>query len=631
MLPKSYWGKPVPIRATEEWVGYKTAVLRAWIDKKQTFAQVTAALGLKKAVLYEQRNKVLRGKQLQATAGNVAYLDEAGEQELREIVAKATQNDEGKRSSQYMPELVEIINKSKAARGDGKEVDLVSKSYIKKLEKKGVIDSGGAIEYTTEARGREEGDILNAVSILAAMEAIGKYVPPSLLINTDATTFEIGEGEHTGKVWHVKEEFGKRMVTGKRKSALPMGFKYFAGGSGIGKSMKAVIIAACDSLKPDDCLIWQVPGLAASNSDTDYGWLVLMKTRQPNAKFWDWYAKEVVVEFVKRQREAFRLYEGDDKKKPKWAMWILDGEEAQMRMFDDYRMQAFLRSHNIYVVKLPASTTAIFQPLDVSFLFCNSKRCVAYMVLNWHEQRDMDRILREFLRPYMKDGGKLLKTINGLQKVACALQHVMSRKILQGGFKQIGFVPYKPSTILAQCKVAPSHDEKEAILAALQELGRSFARDGHVTEATYAALGIASHARGDRRQAPKDQRAIQSQRAVLLTHEARIRARQQWLDAHPRGESARRPKKAAQAQKTKGGVKRKRGAGNKAKERTLDEDSEDEQNAPVLNAEEDESDEEEAVAMHDDDDDDDQHGAAGAQPARSSGKRVCIRPSHLDE
>jgi len=587
---------------------------------------------------------VLRGKQLQVKAGNVSYLDEAGEQELREIVAKDTQTDEAKRSSQYVPDVVKIVNKIKAARGDGREVELVSKSYIKKLEKKGVIDCGGAIEYTTEARGREEGDILNAVSVLAAMEAIGKDVPSSLLVNTDATTFEIGEGKHTGKVWHVfkcyivgshfhilKQDFGKRMVTGKRKSALPMGFKYFAGGSGTGKSMKAVIIAACDSLKPDDCLIWQVPGLAASNSDTDYGWLVLMKTRQPNAKFWDWYAREVVVEFIKRQREAYGLYEDGDKTKPKWAMWILDGEEAQMRMFDDYRMQAFLREYNVYVVKLPASTTAIFQPLDVSFLFCNSKRCVEYMVFGWQEQREMDRILRGFLRPHMKDGGKLQKTINGLQKVACALQTVMNRRILEGGFKQIGFVPYKPEKILAQCKVAPTPQEKRDILAALPELGRIFAREGHVTEATYTALGIASHASGDRRQAPKDQRAIQSQRAVLLTHEARIRARHQWLDDHPRGETARRPKKAAQAPKPKAIRKRKLGSGKKAKGRAPDEGSEDEQDAQVFDAEDDESEEEEAVNMHNNDDEDDQVGAVAPPPIRGSGKRVCVRPHKLDD
>ena len=86
MLPKSYWGKPVPIRATKEWVGYKTAVLQAWIDKKQTFEQVTAALGLKHSALYEQREKVLRGKQLQVKAGNVSYLDEAGEHSIPVLV-----------------------------------------------------------------------------------------------------------------------------------------------------------------------------------------------------------------------------------------------------------------------------------------------------------------------------------------------------------------------------------------------------------------------------------------------------------------------------------------------------------------------------------------------------------------
>ena len=352
MVKKNKAGAAAPARGTEAFVEFKTRKIQAWIDKKLTLQQVMSATGLGRAVLFKQKKLVKRGIKLQANKGREPYLSKKGQEKLRELISNSTVNDELKKSSQHKANLLQIINDERAEKGKAVPIFNLRRTFVYKLEQSGLFDVDGAVQDTTEARQREERCFRNNVSLCVGMEAGKQKIVPELLFNTDASTFVIGQGIYDGHFWHIKKEQDCKMLTSAGKQAMPILLKYFGLGSAAGKTGRAVIVAAVDSVPADECYPLQIPGLAGSNMQGDFGWLVLMKTRQPNAKFLDWYTREVIVPFVEQQREDFRLYLDAQLKEPCPSMWVLDGEEAQMRLFDDYRIRDLLRQKVIDALKL---------------------------------------------------------------------------------------------------------------------------------------------------------------------------------------------------------------------------------------------------------------------------------------
>jgi len=214
----------------------------------------------------------------------------------------------------------------------------------------------------------------------------------------------------------VKNEEDVSVASSGGHNKLPIGVKYFCLGSAAGFVANPVLIVACPSMKEDECACHEVPGLSGHNGSGGKGWLVCMKTRTPNAKFFDWFIRVVVIPFVEEQRANFDLYLDTEKKQGKHALMMLDGEQIQLNLFDDERLRKALLDAHIHCIKGPASTTGRLQPLDVGFVFCLLKRAVVYYVHDWQESTVLDEILRRLLRVFGLNGGELSKLVHALRK-----------------------------------------------------------------------------------------------------------------------------------------------------------------------------------------------------------------------
>ena len=82
-----------------------------------------------------------------------------------------------------------------------------------------------------------------------------------------------------------------------------------------------VYIVADDGMGPEDMEAIWIRGLVSLTSVTGGSWVVLMKTRKGNAKFWKWLVNTVSLPFMKDSMEHDRSEQ---------AVLDMDGEFEQI-------------------------------------------------------------------------------------------------------------------------------------------------------------------------------------------------------------------------------------------------------------------------------------------------------------
>jgi len=582
--------------------GVKADTVRDINEKKYTQSEAARRLGVGKDVVSKWMKKAKYGLFNHGVAHRPTDMDEEDKLEFIQSLIKNKQKSKDKKQRQHVPKLLEIINnRSRQRGGPGLKEDL-SQSFLARLEDSKLFDVGGATQAKTEARAREEASLRNFVSLGVAFEATAKGMDKHLILNMDMTGFAVlanADAKQHGHLWHVKNEDDVSVASTTGHSALPIGVKYFCLGNAAGFAANPVLIVACASMKEDECACYRVSGLSGHNGSGGFGWLVCMKTRTPNAKFFDWFIRTVVIPFVEEQRANFELNLNEEQKHPKHALLMLDGEQIQLNLFDDERLRKALLDAGIHCIKGPASTTAKTQGLDCGFIFCNLKRAVAYFVPDWENSTALDNILRRCLRDRGLVGGELSKLVHALRKITCALRKVMNAEVMSGGFKNVGVFPYNRSKILNRCTDPPTGMDMESIEAGWEALVDEFRRTGHNEEATFDRLNIRPDTGNDKRKAPKDKRSCTHERCVFLTHDGSIDRRLDWLATHPSASNGRNAKKAP---------KKKKAPSNKKRAKKAREDEEEDVDEMVVDGDDEEDDASEALdeLNEEGDDEDDQ-------------------------
>lgn len=536
----------------------KLRAVADWQAKKRTSTQICSALRIDKATLTKWKNRIERKVELRDSVGRPPIFESEDVEKFKQILTANGQKSEDKYSSQYKPDILRIRNERDRARGHGGLHEDVSRRTMYNMEKSGAFKVGGATQPKTEARAREGASLRNYVSLATAMEAVGKNIDPHLHFNMDATGFAVEDAKHGGNVWHLKDPDDESKISVGGHGKLPFGIKYFCLGSAAGFIANPILVVACPSMKAHEMAPYKVAGLAGTNQSGSFGWLVCMQTRQPNAKFMDWLVEHLIVPFVNEQRDNYELFFDGDRSKSKPALMHLDGEEIQMQIFDSERLRGLFQAANIHVIKGSASTTHKTQALDVGFTFALLKKAVKYSGLVCKDGTAFAQILIRILTERGLVGGVRTTAVHALQKVSLALKEVMSIKVIKKGFKSVGLHPYSRELILKRCTVPPTAADMDAVEVGMESLVREFRETGHNLESTFDALKIRPDTIFDKRTAPKDKRAIQSERCVYMSHDETFDRRLTWLAEHPRAGGGGKAKRGRNSTKAKAAPKAKK-------------------------------------------------------------------------
>lgn len=428
-------------------------------------------------------------------------------------------------------------------------------------------------ELTTEARAKATSSVRNAVSYYAlsayATNSLG--VPDIKLLNSDGTSFTVGATNRDATkvvVLKVEPGSGSSAATGKKRPNQTVSkkggptfglytIKVYITVNGNGTVMDPVYVLQDDDMKEDDCLIHPVMGLGATASISSKGYIVFMKSRSGNVKFYNWVAGMLIPEAVDQIDAAF----------PEIAslptFWKVDGEPIQLRPFKDPHVQAKLRDRNIHVGKSPHSCTAIFQECDAGNLFKAAKtvnrKMNSKVLANSIIQRRVQSVIEEhdtFMNPIQekaKNGNqtKAKKTakkkpkrkglsayhknlaVNGIMRVQLSLQATVKPQIIRDSYRLCGSVPLDLDRMLDQLRgTYVSPPERSHIKLVEHDLVDIMKLNGEISEADFDELLISEDAHTRPGLKRRDERVIYQRRSVLLTHPLLIE--REWdLDSLP--------------------------------------------------------------------------------------------------
>ena len=227
--------------------------------------------------------------------------------------------------------------------------------------------------------------------ILAFMTGIR----PELVMNSDDTTYSYGGSEDT-EVWACKikveggrgrsgqdEEKKKLREANKFEHAnqLPQGIKYRVLGNSRGTIAPGCYIVAAELMPGEEYRTYKIPNLSTSTDASAYGYLCIFgKNRAGPEAFNEWWAKEILIDFVKKIRAQHGWTAEDDK-----ALQSMDGEAKTLNPMTNGYTSPLLEAAGILLLKLCASCSLVAQAWDHGNFFNNSKKFSKRDDIRWKD------------------------------------------------------------------------------------------------------------------------------------------------------------------------------------------------------------------------------------------------------
>jgi hypothetical protein len=323
------------------------------------------------STLREWRRKVLKGIPVRDSRGRVGYMSKECEEELIKKVAED-------KHPPLMSEVNNIIKKEAETQKNlfkAKSNEKISGSYLLKKKKKlGIYETNA--EQTTFARIAAEEDSRNAMAMAAAVATIVPDIHPSLIMNADATQFNVG-GHDEGKVkvaavrGRPRQQYQVPPVSGRK---LAYFIKYYLLIDAEGTRGDPINIIADPCMGPDDFDHYTLKELASSTSRHDTAYIVFMQSRVPNKEFYRWFNETILIPFVEDQREKIPDYDCS-----KVGFFTLDGENNQIGVYEEIPEIGKIEAAEVITAKPPSSTTHLTQPCDVGNSFRGSKQELKFL------------------------------------------------------------------------------------------------------------------------------------------------------------------------------------------------------------------------------------------------------------
>jgi len=381
----------------------------------------------------------------------------------------------------------------------------------------------------TKARVKNESDLRNSYSMIAMVWAFAEFLDPNMVYNWDATQFVV-ERDGNDEVVVIKGEDDDTPATVVSAGETGVAIKYIHFHNSAGDVSSAVYLVADPSMGPDDVLTREVVGLGNGADLGCIGWLCFTKTRQANSAFYRWFAQTIVVPFVLKNRVIYQNVNEDGS--PMRAFVTCDGEEAQIKVFQETAMLKLFKDALIDFGKTPASCSAICQSSDVSDFFKGMKKLLRGVNNdNWKNAPLTKKLTIEFRSQGGISALNQRKLVDGIVKISFCMQKILTKSIVRRGYQRCGQdAPIgldddgKPtmSKFLAQMSLCSHNISKKVMETLIQQFPRMvqiFRERGTVTEAEMDELGIPNFNHLDSDKKPKDQRSLHKQRAVIMNME----------------------------------------------------------------------------------------------------------------
>jgi hypothetical protein len=503
------------------------------LDKKMTITGFCKAHNLKQPRvsrwmnLYKEEIKDGIVRLHDDGGGRPSVLDSASMEDLGTWVRNTKNLQQCATRAKFNNKLKEVLGKVGNRNGVANGRVEVSKKTVTRLYKKMSI-KGVKPQKKTNARIRNEYDLRNSYSMIAMVWAFAEFLDPNMMYNWDATQFAI-EKDSVGDVLVIKGEDDHVPPTIQSSGETGIAIKYIHFHNSAGDVAPAVYLIADCNMGENEVHTQSIAGLGNGAELGSLGWLCICKTRQANTEFYKWFARTIVVPFVTSSRIICenKNPDGTDMR----AFVTCDGEEAQIKVFQEEGMLSLFKEALIDFGKTPASCSAICQSSDVSSFFKAMKASIKGVDDHPWRNVSLHKKLKAALQARQNCGISACnqsKLIEGLQKIAFCMQKVVNKEIIKNGYIRCGQdapigldIDGKPTMdkFYAQmrlCTAKITKADMELLVHQFPEMVKLMRENGTVTEAQMDALNIPNFNEFDSDSKAKDERALHKQRAVIM-------------------------------------------------------------------------------------------------------------------
>ena len=367
-------------------------------------------------------------------------------------------------------------------------------------------------QLTTHARLAAQADPRNSYSMGVMVAAFCPTLLDSMIFNWDATQYGISPDNEEVRLFKRGSLNGP--LTAVSGGGTYFSVKHYHLHNACGTVAPPVFVIADDSMEKDAFTFEEMPQLSISTDVSGTAYLCRCKTRNCNAAFYRWYGRFLVTPFVNdvRNRRKCKLPDGT----PMPAFVTCDGEQEQIKVFQEADMLEVFAHADIIFAKIAASCSSHHQSSDVAKTFKGVKTKLAGVNSTCYQSPAIQTAMREALKNCNYASAMKLKISDSIQKIIKAIKGVMTPEIVVKGYEMAGQYPVDFAKCMKQSSYQFTLAEWSTMVDAFQEAVLIFRATGTLTEADMDRLQIPSVNDEQANQRPKDQRMLHQQRAVIM-------------------------------------------------------------------------------------------------------------------
>ena len=234
--------------------------------------------------------------------GRPPILDSDGSITLCRYLKERRQNQDAPNLHQFKLKVIDEVKASAMRKGIANPDGIIARRTIYNIMKRHDC-SEGKCQFKTRARIVNEADPRNAYTMICMMWAFCSRLDACMCFNWDATQFYITSDAEDMAVY-IKGDQGNIPLTRESSGMLGVSIKYYHFHNSEGETAQSVYIIADNSMDEDAFFVQPIVGLGNSTEVGSKGFLCWCKTRNCNEKFYRWFAKEIVIPFIKKVREV---------------------------------------------------------------------------------------------------------------------------------------------------------------------------------------------------------------------------------------------------------------------------------------------------------------------------------------
>lgn len=444
-------------------------------------------------------------------SGRPRKLDKVGGQNVLTELAKRTRDQHAPNRAEFQAILIKEVEQSSKRRN----IANVCPTIVPKTmwNYKSILKLGlKTAQLKTHARITAEGDPRNSFSMAVMNKAFSEKLHSSMIINWDATQYGISPDKDDMCVYLKGKDVGP--LTSESGGGTYLSVKHYHLHNANGTVAPPVFIIADDSVDAESFAWHDIPELSTSTDVNGHAYLCVCRTRNANAAFYRWFGTFIVAPFIidVRARSKAKYPDGT----PMRAFVTCDGEQEQIRVFQEEDMLGVFENALIDFGKIAASCSGIHQSSDVSPLFRAIKKKIQSVETTNYKSPLMSEALKDVLRGCGYSSAMKTKISDSIQKIVKTIRSVMTAEMIITGYERTGQYPVDFARTLRQTTYTFSIKQWSSMTNAVDDAVAIFRARGALSEDEMDTLEIPSVNEEQVNQRPKDQRMLHQQRAVIM-------------------------------------------------------------------------------------------------------------------